>query len=157
MDYKSRRGCLQSLVLLFLIVQNLIVQNTTASSSNVSADCIVVVGNISLPVNEITLVQAKQIWLAKTKSVGSVSRVTVVDSASELGVAREFHSCVTAKTPSQLKAYWGRLMFSGRDFPPQILDSDQDVINWVTSTPGGLGYVRESSVQDSVKVLLRIL
>ena len=35
-----------------------------------------------------------------------------------------------------------------------MLSSDSDVISWVASTPGAVGYVDSAAVDDSVKVLM---
>ena len=44
-------------------------------------------------------------------------------------------------------------MFSGKGKPPKELGSDADVINFVSSNPGAIGYIDAGSVNESVKVV----
>ncbi|MBC8085956.1 MAG: phosphate ABC transporter substrate-binding protein, partial [Phycisphaerae bacterium] len=49
--------------------------------------------------------------------------------------------------------YWQQQIFSGKDVPPASKHTDEDVINFVKSTPGGIGYVSASSAAAGVKVI----
>jgi len=114
---------------------------------------IVVIGNTSISADSITPKQAKKLWLGKLKKLGG-EKVTVVDQTEGSKVFETFYSTVVKKKPTQLKAYWAKITFTGKGFPPKQLKDDAAIVKWVASTLGGLGYVDSSAVNSTVKSLL---
>lgn len=47
-------------------------------------------------------------------------------------------------------------MLSGDADPPDFLDSEEEMVNKVASTPGAIGFVDQSKVSGDVKVLIII-
>lgn len=122
------------------------------ATGSVFAD-VAVVANKGISVDLITAKEAKRVWLAKTKSLGGTS-LKLADLPTG-NVSREyFYTNVVKKSEKKLKAYWAKIVFAGKGTPPKILGSDADVISWVASTPGAVGYVDSAAVNDSVKVLM---
>ena len=56
------------------------------------------------------------------------------------------------KSSSQIKAYWSKLVFTGKGKPPTEL-SGADAIKFVAEKPYAIAYVDASKVDTSVKVL----
>jgi len=54
---------------------------------------------------------------------------------------------------SAVEGYWRQQIFSGRGTPPAIKASDAEVLQYVASTPGAVGYVSESASVAGVKTL----
>jgi len=114
---------------------------------------ITIISNKSVNVDSITPKQAKKLWLGRLKKLGG-ARVTVVDQTTSNKTFDDFYNKVIHKKPRQLKAYWAKIMFTGKGFPPKQLANDTAIIEWVSRTPGALGYVDSSAVNDTVKSLL---
>ncbi len=112
-----------------------------------------VIANKGISVDSITTKQAKKLWLGKLKKLSGI-RVTVMDQPADKKVSEDFYLNVVKKKPSQLKAYWAKISFTGKGYPPKKLKDDAAIINWVANTPGALGYVDSTTVNDSVKLLL---
>jgi len=55
-----------------------------------------------------------------------------------------------------MKAYWSKMIFSGKAAPPAVFDNDAAVKSWVASNTDGIGYIDSSQVDVSVKVILTI-
>ncbi|MDA8017099.1 MAG: hypothetical protein MPN21_06570 [Thermoanaerobaculia bacterium] len=74
----------------------------------------------------------------------------------ELSEVREaFTHSVHGKSVSAIKSYWQRMIFSGRDVPPEELESDLDVIEAVAEDEGGVGYVSsDAALSEGVKTIL---
>ncbi len=53
----------------------------------------------------------------------------------------------------EVDAYWQGLVFSGKASPPPTVGSDQEVVSFVRSTPGAVGYVSAGADTGGVKVL----
>ena len=52
---------------------------------------------------------------------------------------------------SAVEGYWRQLIFTGRGTPPPVKDGDAEVLRYVASTPGAIGYVSESAELSGVK------
>lgn len=122
------------------------------TSSKLLAD-VVIVSHPEFSIDSISAKEAKKIWLGKTKQLAGVN-LKPVDQPKGSAARDHFYKTIVRKNEKQLKAYWAKIVFSGKGNPPKTLDSDADVINWVNSTPGAFGYVDSTAVSDSVKVLM---
>ncbi len=129
-----------------------------ASLSALSLSCyadISVVGNKSIAADSLTAKQVSKLWLAKSKLIPGGGKPVVVDQAAGSSVYEKFYKTVVKKNSSQLKAYWAKVVFSGKGAPPKVMANDAAVLEWVASTSGGLGYVDSASVNGTVKVLFK--
>jgi len=128
---------------------------TLLISSSVYADT-VIIGNNSMPDGVVDAAVAKKLWLGKMKKLPGVGKVKIVDQAKNSSIRNNFYTNVTSKNQSQIKAYWAKIVFTGKALPPKSLNTDSDVINLVKSSKNIIGYVDSASVDDSVKVLYTI-
>ena len=55
--------------------------------------------------------------------------------------------------PHQLRLGWDRLVFSGTGQAPIEVASEDEMREKVAKTPGAIGYLRRSMVNDSVRIL----
>ena len=65
----------------------------------------------------------------------------------------EFNDKVLDRDKTQLKAYWAKLMFTGKGFPPKLLADDAAVISAVAESSKTIGFVNKSAETDAVKVV----
>lgn len=124
-------------------------------SGRVCADT-VIIGNNAMPDGVVDAGVAKKLWLGKMKKLPGVGKVKIVDQAKNSSIRDNFYVSVTSKNRSQIKAYWAKIVFTGKALPPKSLDTDSDVINLVKSSKNVIGYVDSASVDDSVKVLYTV-
>ena len=115
---------------------------------------VVVIGNPNLSVSSITKAEAANIFLGKMTKWADGTPVTVIEHKDGDAAKDEFYNKVVGKSPSQLKAYWAKLVFTGEGVPPKEYSGDRAVKTRVSSTPGAVGYVSDGSADNSVKVLL---
>ena len=123
----------------------------TLMSSAVFAEVAVIVN----PANGNSLSDSdiSRIYLGKSKSFGDGTSIEAVNQQPDAGVTEAFNEKVVKKSSSQLKAYWSKLVFTGKGTPPKELDSDEAVLDFVAKNPGAIGYIDASKVNDSVKVI----
>ena len=57
------------------------------------------------------------------------------------------------KTPTQLRSYWSRLIFSGKGVPPPELPSEEAVVSYVLSNRGTVGYISAGTNPRGTKVV----
>jgi ABC-type phosphate transport system substrate-binding protein len=79
------------------------------------------------------------------------TRVAAVDLPENDPTRVNFSREVLGKSVSNVKALWAQLVFSGRALPPKQAATDEDVKKFVVSNRGGIGYIRASSVDDTVR------
>ena len=94
------------------------------------------------------------IFLGKAKTLPSKTKVTPIDQEEDEAPRDEFYSKVVGKDASQLKAYWSRLIFTGKGQPPRSYYDDDEVIEMVMDNPNLIGYVSGDADTSGVKVLL---
>lgn len=110
---------------------------------------VVVIGHPSL--KDLDSATIKKIYLGKAKSL-PVMPIELEDGVS---LKNEFHSKVTGKTEAQLQAYWAKKVFTGKGKPPESVASSAIMKNKVSSINNAIGYIDESDVDGSVKVIFR--
>jgi len=76
-----------------------------------------------------------------------------VDQPESSPLRNEFYLKVTNKSAAQARAYWAKLYFTGRGVPPREGTSSEDVKKILNATPGAIGYIDQSALDDSVRVV----
>lgn len=124
---------------------------TLMNMSHAIADVAVVVH----PTNDSTFDQAtiKKIFLGKAKSYSNGRSAILISASYNDPATEEFNSKVLGKSSSQVKAYWSKILFTGKGTPPQEMDSNAAVISSVASNPDAIGYLDASAVTADVKVV----
>lgn len=67
-----------------------------------------------------------------------------------------FYKMLVGKELSEIDAYWSRQVFTGRLQAPPRLASSDEVVRWVASHPGGIGFVEISKADARVRVVYEL-
>jgi ABC-type phosphate transport system substrate-binding protein len=94
-----------------------------------------------------------RIFLGKQKSFSGGGSAVPISQDESSKIYEDFNTTVTNKTNSQLKAYWSKLVFTGKGTPPKTVSGDSEVIDLISNNPSLIGYVDSSSVTGNVKVV----
>jgi ABC-type phosphate transport system substrate-binding protein len=121
----------------------------TSYSLNAAVDVIVHPSNA----NAIDAGEIKKIFTGKAKSFADGSKALPITQADGNPVTDEFNQNVLSKSSSQLKAYWSKLVFTGKGTPPEEAANDAEVINLVSKNPNLIGFVSQGAADGSVKVV----
>lgn len=98
----------------------------------------------------------ENLFLGKKKTLPDGTTAIPVNQAEKTSIYDEFNTKVLKRPSAKVLQYWTRKVFSGKGKPPSSVDGDQAVIDHVTSTRGGIGYIKPSSVNSRVKVVLEV-
>jgi hypothetical protein len=80
-----------------------------------------------------------------------------VDLRPDSAVRRAFSASVLRRPVSAVRSYWQQCIFSGRNVPPPELDTSDDVIRYVATHRGGVGYVSQAArLSDANIHVLRV-
>lgn len=94
-----------------------------------------------------------RIFSGKAKSFSDGQQAVPINQKEGGPVTQAFNKTVLGKSDSQIKAYWSKLVFTGKGTPPRAVDNDQAVIDLVKSNPNIIGYVDSGAVTGDVKVV----
>jgi len=94
-----------------------------------------------------------RIFTGKEKSFPDGSKALAINQEEGSPFTDEFNRKVLNKSSSQLKAYWSKLLFTGKGTPPREVSNDTEVMELIAANPNLIGYVDASKVDSSVKVV----
>jgi ABC-type phosphate transport system substrate-binding protein len=94
----------------------------------------------------------RSLYTGETKSWSDGSQAKLFDLSDE-SAREEFCMAYTGKSAGAIKSGWSKAVFTGRAVPPKMLDSDREVKAEVARDKNAVGYVNESSVDGSVRVV----
>ena len=93
------------------------------------------------------------IFLKQAPKWGDGSSVLPVDQSVRSEVRKSFSGDVLQQGIVQVQVYWQRRMANGVT-PPPVKTSDEEIVSFVASTPGAIGYVSAATpLPDSVKTI----
>lgn len=99
---------------------------------------------------------AEQFYLGRRTALPDGRAVTLVDLPA--GATRDqFYLRLTRKNPSQIRAYWSRLVFTGRAQPPIEAADAEEARRILRATPGAIAYLPLGEAQDPTLVVLLTL
>lgn len=81
--------------------------------------------------------------------------VKVVNGAPGSSSRAHFLNSVLRMDEARYRAYWTVRRHVGKGVPPDELPSDAAVIEFVSNTPGGIGYVSIDSIVEGLNVIGR--
>jgi ABC-type phosphate transport system substrate-binding protein len=96
----------------------------------------------------------KKLFMGK-KSELAGSAATPIDQKEGSAVRKSFYESFVGLSEDEVKAYRTEMVFTGKGTPPRELADDAAVKAFVATTPGAVGYIDESKVDASVKILLK--
>ena len=134
------------------IVRTLLLALTSAAGNTSAADGVVVIGHSNL--RRLDALTVAKIYTGKVIEVDGVP-VTAINANSGSPVRDRFLRLYLNQDEEKYTAYWTVRRYIGKGASPRELSRSADVINYVNSTPGAIGYIDEADIQAGVNVLLR--
>ncbi|HEY0923991.1 phosphate ABC transporter substrate-binding protein [Rheinheimera pacifica] len=123
----------------------------TLLSGAAIADIAVVVNPANA--NAVSADDLNRLFLGRASSFADGSKATPLNMAEGTAARDEFDSKVLNRSAAQLKAYWSKLVFTGKGTPPKELADDAAVKAAVAADSSAIGYISSASVDSSVKVV----
>ena len=93
------------------------------------------------PTPQIDSSTVARMFIKKLKRWEDDVEVLPVDQERTSDVRQAFSQAVHGKSVNAIKSYWQRMIFSGRNVPPEEYATDALVIEFVSKNRGGIGYV----------------
>ncbi|MBI5099808.1 MAG: substrate-binding domain-containing protein [Nitrospirae bacterium] len=96
-----------------------------------------------------------KIYTGATKNWPDGSPILAIDQSEESPIREEFNAGILGKTIANMKALWAQNIFTGKALPPKIANPDLEVKKIVSANKNAIGYIKASSVDDTVKVVVK--
>jgi ABC-type phosphate transport system substrate-binding protein len=122
-------------------------------SSAVSADVVAVVSSKS-PITTLSKTQVIDIFLGKRTRFPDGSAAVPIDQVEGSAARDEFYTRFAAMSAAQLKAFWSKIIFTGRGQPPMAVATSLEAKKLVIANPGAISYINRDLVDGDVKVVL---
>ena len=95
------------------------------------------------------------IFKRKQKYWENGTRIQPVNLPAAHPLRRAFSQNLLGQLPEDMEEYWRERYFHGV-LPPHVLESEEAVILFVSSTPGAIGYVSNCIPEQGVSVVLMV-
>jgi ABC-type phosphate transport system substrate-binding protein len=113
-----------------------------------------VVVNAANPTVSLTADEISKMFFKKTLRWSDGEKVLPVDLSEQSPVRESFSAQIHGRPTAAVKAYWQKMIFSGRDVPPLEKPSAEDALAYVRANPGAIGYVAAgTNLGNGVKAL----
>ena len=123
-------------------------------AANVAWADVVPVVSARSAVDELSKSQVVDIFLGKTDRFPNGEPAVPIDQAEGSEVRDAFYVQFANRSAAQLKAYWSKIVFTGKGQPPREVSPSEKVKKVVASNPHLIGYIERSDVDSNVKIVL---
>jgi ABC-type phosphate transport system substrate-binding protein len=98
--------------------------------------------------------QVADIFLGQAVRFPDGGEAAALDQPIGSPLRDEFYAKVAAKSPALMKAYWAKMIFTGRGQPPREAQGSAAVRKLVADNPALIGYIDRTALDASVKPVL---
>ncbi|EGV29682.1 hypothetical protein ThidrDRAFT_3126 [Thiorhodococcus drewsii AZ1] len=129
---------------------------TLASSVIANETSLVVAIHVSAGVETLTRDQVINIFLGRFRQLPNGHLAIPIDQDSDHPIRAEFYRRLVGKNPAEIHAYWARLIFSGKTTPPREAESEEQIIQWLMTEPGAIGYLPADRLREPLKAVFTL-
>ena len=105
--------------------------------------------------NSVDKTLVAKIYTGESKVWANGGSISAIDLTDDNPGRASFANDFIGKSPGSLKSLWTQNVFTGKAVPPKAMASDEDVKKAVAANKGAIGYIKASSADDTVKVVLK--
>ncbi len=116
-------------------------------------DAAVIISHSSIETKQLSTSQLRRIYTMRQTTWANGQAIVVYTLPSSHPVHQEFTKKELKIFPYQLDKMWIKLTFSGLAKPPIKVNTMEELINAVKSTPGAIGYVNPNASLDGLNVI----
>ena len=114
---------------------------------------IVPVVSIKSGVTTLTKNEIVDIFLRKRFRFPDGQTAEPIDQAEGSAAREQFYNQYAELAPAQLKAFWAKIIFTGRGQPPRSVAGGKEARKLVAADPNAITYLDSSLVDGTIKVV----
>lgn len=119
-----------------------------------SAAAVDVIVNASVEVTHLSQYKLRAVFGMRLPVWPNGTPVRVFVLKDDTDLHREFSKQILGVFPHQLRRAWDNLIYSGLGQAPVQADSEQELIEQVSKSPGAIGYATRQDENPHVRILL---
>ncbi len=132
----------------------LVLMLALAMSASVAHGEVVVIVSSKSSITSLTPEQTSRIFLGKDDKFPNDEFATPIDQPEGDAIRDEFYSKVAHKNPSQMDAYWSKLIFTGEGRLSKLAKGSKEVVKLIANDPNAIGYIDKRDLKKNVRVVL---
>ncbi|HET8705135.1 MAG TPA: phosphate ABC transporter substrate-binding protein [Pseudomonadales bacterium] len=113
---------------------------------------VVVIVNQDNKIQSLTASQLRDIFLGQSSEFPD-GDIAIPADLPDGGPRDEFYLKYAEKSPQQMRAYWLKVLYTGKGVPPQKMPSADALKKLVAKNQGAIGYIEQKDVDNTVKVV----
>jgi ABC-type phosphate transport system substrate-binding protein len=114
---------------------------------------IVAVVSFKNPITTLSKSQIVDVFLGKRTRYPDGTLAVPIDQTEGTTAREEFYSRLAAMSAAQLKAFWSKIIFTGRGRPPLAVATSLETKKLLLATPNAIAYIDQSMVDSSLRVV----
>jgi ABC-type phosphate transport system substrate-binding protein len=114
------------------------------------ADVVAVVSAQST-VTVLNKTQLVDLFLGKARRFPNGTVALPIDQAEGSPARDEFYKTFADKSPAQIKAYWSKIVFTGRGRPPPAVANGLEMKKRIAANSAAIGYIERSLLDASIR------
>jgi hypothetical protein len=122
--------------------------------NTVTADVVAVVSAAST-ITSLSNTQVTDIFLGKVNRFPDGTLAVPIDQVEGSPARDEFYATFSSKSPAQLKAYWAKIIFTGRGQPPKAASNSLEIRKLLAANPRAISYIERGAVDSTVRILVQ--
>jgi ABC-type phosphate transport system substrate-binding protein len=139
-----------NIIFIFLFFVGIALTFPCAASTE---EAVVIIANENVPTSSLSIHEIRNIFLSKKTRWRGSSRIKfVVLNGGD--VHNDFLKSYLGKTKSQYDNYYKNLVFEGKGKAPRAFSTEAEVVSYVSSTEGAIGYVSSGTNTQSAKIVI---
>ena len=111
---------------------------------------VIIVANQSVPDDELSELDIKNIFLGK-RQVWSNDKKVVLAVLIKDKIHKEFTGTYLKKNYMQFNNYWKNMVFTGKARAPKRFENEEELVHYVETTEDAVGYVSSGVLTEKVK------
>ena len=137
-----------------LLVLVWLVTSSVCAETLVDDQDMVVIVNPHNPTPKVTPLQIKQLFLGRLRLFPDTTiPVQIVDLPHDSANFVRFYQEFTGMDVARLSRHRSRYFFTGQGRLPDSVQDVTELLAWVASNPGAIGYIRRDQWQDTVRII----
>src|SRR5271154_329760 len=136
---RSASSASPTVQLIYHIASAVVVCALSLNIGVVRADVVAVVSSKS-QVTTLSKTQLIDIFLGRRTRFPDGSSAIPIDQAEGSAAREEFYTRLADMSPAQVKAFWARIIFTGRGQPPKTVASGLEAKRLLIADPNTIGY-----------------
>ena len=117
------------------------------------ADEVVVVVNQKSSISQLSHREVLDIFMGRNRKLSSGEVAEPIDLSKKSSECEWFYWHLTGKSLGEIRAYWARLVFTGRASPPVEVQNQAEALQKVAENRNALAYINRSMLTPQVKTV----